>query len=399
MVNDYSEREEVARYDALVSCPVNFTISFQFPNHGMKKDKTYELILNDLSTEHSVFLSRLSHIHDPDFGLSTDHNKRHLFNNLTPEEKFWDSSRTLTAIILVVIVILFCTLLDLLCSMSSIVSCWHSEPKCDLRQPLSFTQVTVCCSVTTGVAYKAVFCPYFVMRLLYLILFTCTAVSLLLGLIQWERFQKMRQSTADEMLVSVEIPHFAMSRELKINSVLKEQMLKKFDIQRACNLYMREIFANLTSAQRDIALNNMRHDFSSDDNSLSFLFLNIARSKQESIYNKTKSVFRPVLQTLNQKVHHVINYFCNQLAVTFRNPWFSHVRSLSKIWQLQQLSNALPDRLVHKTNHFEGLAEVARLLEISEFEDIGMFKSTFSKQYVPFPAIIKVFNILNRNVF
>lgn len=364
----------------------------------MKKDKTYELILSDLLTEHSVFLSRLGHIHDPDFDLCTDRNKRHLFDNLTTEEKFWDTSRTSTAIILTVIFVLFCILLDLLCSMSSIVSCWHNEPKGVLRQPLSFTEVTVCCSVTTGVTYRAAFTPYFVMRLLYLILFTCTTVSLLLGFIQWERLQKMRQSTADEMLSSAEIPRFAMSRELKINSVLKEQMLKKFDIQWACSLYLKEIFSNLTSAQRDIALNNTRHDFSSDENSLSLLFQNIARSKQESIYSKTKSVFRPVLETLNQKVHHVIKYFCNQLAVTFRNPWFSHVTSLSKTSQPQR-SKALPERLVHKTGHFEGLAEVARLLEISEFEDIGMFKSTFSKQYVPFPVIINEFNILNRNLF
>lgn len=158
-VNDHSDQEEVAHYDALVSCPPNFTISFQFPNHGMKKEKTYELILNDLSKEQRIYLTKLNHPGYRRFNLSVNCNEQDFFNSRIDKEMFWGSSSTLAVMIFIIIFLLFCILLDLLCSAGSVVSCWHSAKMYQLRQTPNLVQVTVCCSGTTRLTDRAVFCP------------------------------------------------------------------------------------------------------------------------------------------------------------------------------------------------------------------------------------------------
>lgn len=366
----------MAHYDALVSCPPNFTISFQFPNHGMKKEKTYELILNDLSKEQRIYLTKLNHPGYQRFNLSVNCNERGFFNSRIDKEMFWGSSSTLSAMIFIIIFLLFCILMDLLCSAGAVVSCWHSAKMYQLRQKPNLVQFTVCCSGRTRLTDKAVFCPYFLMRSVYSVLFTCTTISLVLGVVQWNKIQTARQLRPSTLLHITEMPCVDVSREKHTNDTLNNRLLKKFHVQCSCNAYLDGILSNFSASLHRLNVKTVHHDFSLDEYSVTTLFRDFAKSKQEDIYNRTKTTFQPVLQKLNQNVHHAINYFCSQLSVILNNLWFNYARSLSRMHP----SNA--EHQERKLDRCEGLGDLAILMEMPEIEEISIYKSTFLKQYV-----------------
>jgi len=51
--------EEVFKYDALISCPPEFNITFNIPNWGVKVEKTFDIILDDANREHRIFLTNI----------------------------------------------------------------------------------------------------------------------------------------------------------------------------------------------------------------------------------------------------------------------------------------------------------------------------------------------------
>lgn len=346
----------------------------------MKKEKTYELILNDLSKEQHIYLTKLNHPGYGRFNLSVNCNGQASFNGQIDKEMFWRSPSALAVMIFGIIFLLFCILMDLLCSAGSVVSCWHSAKMYQLRQTPSLVQVTVCCSVTTRLTDRAVFCPYFLMRLVYSVLFTCTTISLVLGVVQWNRIQTVRQLRPSKLLLSMtEMFCVDMSREKHTNDTLNNHLLKKFHMQRACNAYLDEILSNFTASLHRLNFKAMHHDFSLDECSVTNFLRDFAKSKQEDIYNRTKTTFQPVLQKLNQDVHHTINYFCSQLSVISNNLWFNYARSLSRTRQSRPSS---AEHQESKLDRCEGLGELAVLMEIPELEEISIYKSTFLKQYV-----------------
>lgn len=345
----------------------------------MKKEKTYELILNDLSKEQHIYLTKLNHPGYRRFNLSVNCNEQDFFDGRIDKEVFWGSSSTLAVMIFIIIFLLFCILLDLLCSAGSVVSCWHSAKMYQLRQTPNLVQVTVCCSGTTRLTDRAVFCPYFLMRLVYSVLFTCTMISFVLGTVQWNRIQTIRQLRPSKLLSITEMPCIGMSREKQMNDTLNNRLLKKFHVQRACNTYLDGILSNFTASLHRLNFKALRNDFSLDEYSVTSLFRDFAKSKQEDIYNKTKTTFQPVLQKLNQNVHRAINYFCSQLSVTLKNLWFNYARSLSRAYHSHP-SNA--EHQERKSDRCEGLGELAVLMEMPELEEINIYKSTFLKQYV-----------------
>jgi len=58
-VNDRQDLEEIARYDALVSCPTEFNITISLPNLNTNIEKTFDVILDDAKTTFHVFLTTL----------------------------------------------------------------------------------------------------------------------------------------------------------------------------------------------------------------------------------------------------------------------------------------------------------------------------------------------------
>ena len=46
-INDIQEEEELFRYDTMIFCPTNFSMSFKVPNRGQKPERTFEIRLED----------------------------------------------------------------------------------------------------------------------------------------------------------------------------------------------------------------------------------------------------------------------------------------------------------------------------------------------------------------
>ena len=59
VINDRDEREELFRYDTIISCPPIFNITFYIPNKQMKMDKSFDLLLDDAKQQYRMFLTSL----------------------------------------------------------------------------------------------------------------------------------------------------------------------------------------------------------------------------------------------------------------------------------------------------------------------------------------------------
>lgn len=58
-INNRMDLEEIFRYDLLIFCPTNFTVTFKVPNWGQKPDKTFDIHLEDSKTSYDVYLTHI----------------------------------------------------------------------------------------------------------------------------------------------------------------------------------------------------------------------------------------------------------------------------------------------------------------------------------------------------
>lgn len=376
-INDRSELEEIAKYDVLVACPANFSISFHFPNIGAKSEKMFEVVLNDLSKEHRIFLTKLS----PSYGVfetSGHANQSVLLTELVAEKKFFGATCTTVVVIFTVAVVLFCVMVDLLCNISSGLSRWQKNRK---QEP------TVLHSCSAAVPYKAVIFVYILLKLLYSVLFTFTGISLLFVLLQRERLLAVMNFKGNLLQNFIDMPQIATVMEMQMNHVLDSQMMYKFHVQEACSEYLEEIFARLRTNDFNVEVKTGKHNFSLEENSLTVIFRDLAKMKHDQIRNLVRAVFEPFLENLHRGIHLVIKRYQNQLTGAFRNPWLMYVRNLFAK-STHRLQSNISAAMNHKTDFPQQLVDFANFLEIYDLEVIHFWQPRFAKWSVFLPLIL-----------
>lgn len=120
-VNDKLDLEEITRYDLLISCPPEFNISFFIPNTGGNREKTFDIVLDDATKEHHVYLTNM--IFEWDFKKSQTIN--HSYAGL--EHTSVDEACTNLFLLFLPIAILLCTYLCIIANLSRKTSRKHTS--------------------------------------------------------------------------------------------------------------------------------------------------------------------------------------------------------------------------------------------------------------------------------
>lgn len=376
-INDYSELEEIAKYDLLVSCPANFSISFHFPNVGAKPEKMFEVILNDLSKEHRIFLTKLSPSYRV-FETSGHSDQSILLTGLVGEKKYFGATCTAIVVIFTVALVLFCVMVDLVCNISSGLSRWHKNR----TQEPNGAILHSCFSA--AVPYKAVIFFYILLKLLYSVLFTFTGISLLFVLLQRERLFAVINFKGNLLQNLIDMPQIATVMEIQMNHVLDTQMMYKFHVQEACSEYLEEIFTRLRTNDFKLGVKTGKQNFSQEESSMTVLFKDITKLKHDQIRNVVRAVFEPFMENLHRGIHLVVKRYQNQLTGAFRNPWLMYVRNLFAK-STHRLQSNISVVMSHKTDLPPQLVDFANFLEVYDLEVIHFWQPRFSKWSVFLP--------------
>src|SRR6218665_2272604 len=381
-INDHSELEEIAKYDLVVSCPANFSVSFHFPNIGAKPEKMFEVILNDLSNEHRIFLTRLS----PSYRAfeTSDHADHSIpLTGSVTAKKFFGATCTAVVVIFTVAVILFCVVVDLLCSVSSGLYRWQKNR----TQETNTSILDVCFSA--AVQYKAVIFFYILLKLVYSMLFTFTGISLLFVLLQRDRLFAVMNFKGNLLQNFIDMPQIATVMEIQMNHVLDAQMMYKFHVQAACSEYLEEIFTRLRTNDFKLGVKTGKNNFSLEENSLTVLFSDFTKLKHDQIRNSVRVVFEPFLENLHRSIHLVLKRYQNQLTGSFRNPWLMYVRNLFAK-STHRLQSNISAAMNHKAVLPPQLVDFANFLEIYDLEVIHFWQPRFSKWSVFLPLHLSI---------
>lgn len=384
-ISDRLEMEEVFKYDALISCPPEFNITFNIPNWGVKVEKTFDIVLDDANRAYRIFLTNILF----DDTAST-------CKKLADDTS--DSYRsTLDIMFLGIFAIIVLSILAIcffvwiyaeLCKklVSEKLEADHNYSQAEIGQRHKNTRVPVCLQRFRRLSrmQKTIVILYLVFQLIYCLVMTFTVVSLLFALsirAHANSFAKIGSVQLKFLNLTHESLAFLDKHAL---GEIKRQTNLLNNMQVTCDTYMEELAELLwTKLDRLFRLEKLAETLLNGDFWTSKAFRNfnetIARFHQDldsfvrQYHLKKERTIRPVISQYRAYVQKILN-----------SSWLMQPKSLfNKTSWWSVTDGATLHKNQHHTVHHPLKDELAfaTFLNLPEVEEVNSWQSHFAQRY------------------
>lgn len=323
-INNRIDQEELFKYDALVSCPCEFNITFKIPNWGQKQDKTFDLHLEDSRKSYDIYLSHLML-----------ERKGHQLGRHSGQQK--DDGRAYMtfmsiAVLLVVACVIVCVLAYLFLDVTRIkvVHTTHNGAAASLCNSPSKPEQPLCSSGTSLTQGQFAFVlTYVIYRLLYSILFTFSIVIAFFLILVHTDFLQLDN-----------IPQFQLQNHnktqevfLKMNQYSSKELLRQgklvTSMQGACSNYIEELLSTSNKEMANITKGNFRENEYRGEASISFIAYDWL-SRNVKHYRYKVDVFNNEYQALlNNSVRTRLRLFRQYLDRVYDQDYLVYPQKLS----------------------------------------------------------------------
>lgn len=326
-INDKLDLEEIARHDLLISCPPEFNISFFVPITGATTDKTFDIILDDATKEHHVYLTNMIFESDLKKSQTVNHSSAGL------EHTSVDGACTNLFLLFLLIGIVLCTYLCIVANLSRKTSRKHTAKhlRSEHKTWYEATSRSVGCAqrFKQMSKYQRVFVAFCILfQLLQCILVTFTTASL--GLFIFLQYHIRMSSGINQLYTNLVVAGDEMIQTVEgyASSELERQFSHLEMMEMACDNYFEDLTHSVISSVENYTNPENFAELYLTESSVSSTVLKLYNKSVILLKTQVHSFLKDYRQDMDIQLRADLSDYVELVHKIVNSPWLMYAHSI-----------------------------------------------------------------------